>query len=81
MELTLSQKPHFNTARMTPIEDRLRELIAKAKTEGVPLRRIAREAEVGYFQVHNFISGRSPVIRANVAEKIIIVLTGKGLSL
>jgi len=66
---------------MTPIEDRLRELIAKARAEGTTLRRITRDAEVGYFQVHNFISGRSPVIRANVAEKIIIVLTGKGLSL
>lgn len=62
---------------MTPIDTRLRTLLAEAKAQGRSLHSITVEAEVGYFKVYGWLRGRSPSLDVTVAEKIHIVLTGR----
>lgn len=63
---------------MSDIHSELRRLLAEAKTRGRSLKSITEEAGVAYFRVRNFVSGRVTVIDARIAEKVHVVLTGKG---
>jgi hypothetical protein len=60
---------------MTPIESTLRELITDAKASGMPLSRICRLSGVGYFQVYNWLRGRTRMIPAHTAERVLHTLT------
>jgi len=63
---------------MNDMDPELRKLLAKAKEEGRTLKSITDAAQVGYFRVYNWMSGRCPTIELTVAEKLHRVLTGEG---
>ena len=58
------------------IADRIRNLIRES---GTPLSQIAETAEVSRHIMWNFVSGRTPDLGIVDADKVITVLTGKGL--
>lgn len=57
-----------------PISEKIRALL-EADTR--PLKRIARLADVNYRRLHNWHSGLSSTLDADMAEAIYKVLTGR----
>lgn len=64
---------------MTPVETKLRELIAAARRDGRSLNWITRRAGVPYYATYLWLTGRTATITVGNADKLMQALTGEGL--